>query len=169
MVLSMVIIDAHWLDVISIEDGKGQVRSFIQKFLPRSSFAINSQKRENYKFSVISMVIVEGRIFSCMDVTSQVSQKTPVFFHLSCLKFVHSSSITIQDLVTKNQRSQLPEWLCLMSSNALQYTRLNLLSVEMIWAPGKTIILVPIISCKLGEISAELLCFTFLYRFPRQL
>jgi len=164
----MVIIDALWLVVISIEDGKGQVRFFIQKFLPRSSFAISSQRRENYKFSVISMVIVEERTFSCTDVTSQVSQKIPVFSHLSCLKFVHSSSITIQDLVIKSQRSQLPEWLCLMNSNALQYTQLSLLSVEMIWAPGKTIILVQIISCKQEEISAELLCFIFLYRFPRQ-
>ena len=107
----MEITGAHSLDAILIGGGKDPARSFIPQFMQQNSFAYNLQKKGNFRFSVIFMVTVDERIFLCMVVTSLVNLRIRDCFHSSCPKSVPFSFITIQDLETKNQKSQQLEWL----------------------------------------------------------
>ena len=107
----MATIGAHLLDAILIGGGKDLARCSIPQFMQRNSFAYNLQKKENFRFSVIFMATVDERIFSCMVVMSLVNLRIRDCSHSSCPRYAHFSFTTIQDSETKNQKSQLQEWL----------------------------------------------------------
>ena len=127
-------IDAHWLGAILIDGGRGRVRFSIQLFTQRNSFACNFRKREIFKSFVIFMDIVDGRIFSCMAVMSQASQKTPGYSLLLCLRYARSSFIITLDSETKNQKSPPPEWPYSTNWNAQPFTPSSPHSAETTWA-----------------------------------
>ena len=141
----MVITDALWQVVTSIEDGKDPARYFIQPFLLPSSFVTNSPKRGIFKFSVISMVIAGGKTFSCMAVTCLINQKTHVYSPSSCPKSAHSSFTTSPDSETKNLKNQLLEWPFSTNLSVQQFTLLRAHFAVMIWDPTRIITLVRII------------------------
>lgn len=100
-----------------------------------------------------------------MGAILRVIQKKQGYFHSWCLKFVRFSPIKTQDLETKNQKNQQLEWLYSMSWNAMQFTRLSLVSVATIQVPLKTTISAQIIWCKQVVISVELWFCIFLSTF----
>lgn len=141
----MVTIDALWQVVISIEDGKGRARYFIQPFLLPSSFVTNSPKRGIFKFSVISTVTAGGKTSSCMAAMCLINQRTHVYSPSSCPKSAHSSFTTSPDSETKNLKNRLREWPFSTNSNVQQFIRLRVHSVVTIWDLTRIIISVRII------------------------
>jgi hypothetical protein len=75
MALSMEIIDALWLVVTLTEGGKHPQKFFIPAFITLNSSSYNLLKKENSWSFVIFMAIAEGKIYSCMAVTMNKTQR----------------------------------------------------------------------------------------------
>lgn len=128
----MVIIDALWQAVILIEGGKLLLKYCILAFTIRNNSCKILLKKEKCFYFVIFMVTVEEKIYLCMVAMYLHSQKTQDFSLSFCQKYALTFHITILVSVTKNQKKQQQELLCLMNSKSQLFSLWKVLFVEMI-------------------------------------
>ena len=165
----MEITGAHWQDVTSIGDGSDQAKSCILRFSMSKLFVRHLVKSESFRYFVTSMVTVVRKTSSCMVATLTDNLKKPGYFHSSYLKFARSLFIKTRDLVIKSLKKQQHAWRYSTSWNAIQFTRLKHLSVEMILGLIRIITLVRLIWCKQAEIGVERSSFSFRFQYQRLL
>lgn len=129
----MVTIDALWLAVIWIEGGKHQVKHCILQFTIQSSSFWTLQRNEILLCFVISMGIVGGRIYLCMDAIILPHLKILDCILFYYLNFVHILYTVIHDLEVKDLKKLPPEFQCITNSQKYQqFIQWKALFVEMI-------------------------------------
>lgn len=118
MELSMVTIDAHWQELILIDDGKQHQKCSILLFMLLKSYVRSFRVRQSLHSYVISMGTLGGRTFSCMETMNQRIGSKQDYSLLSCLNLWITFHMTTHGSQSLNQRSLQPGYLsgrCLKS------------------------------------------------------
>lgn len=109
-----VITDVLWLVAILIEGGKLLLKFFTLASIIPNSYCSSLQRKESLWYFVTSMVIQEGKTYSCMAATTLNSLKKQGCTLILCPRSVHSFHLDILALEIKSLRKQQLELQCLM-------------------------------------------------------
>lgn len=115
---SMETIDAHWLPVISTENGMNALKCCILLFITLNNYVNKSNKKTSSSFCTWTfMVIVQRRMYFNMETNLKLSVKdqektsllNPKCFHTCFKKSSTALTLMIALFPCLNQKNQLPE------------------------------------------------------------